>query len=1280
MRIVIDMQGAQTESRYRGIGRYTLSFARAVVQNRGEHEVILALSGLFPDTIAPIRAAFAALLPAENIRVWYAPAQLREGEAGTEQASYSLRRSNAELIREAFLVSLQPDVIHLCSLFEGYSDDAVVSVGRFDQRTPVSVTLHDLIPLVNPQHYFDPHPRYAQYYQRKLAFLQQAAVCLTISEFSQQEGIAHLPGLRPAQIINTSSAIDPRFQLQTIAAPDADRLRSKLSLTRPFVLYAGGGDERKNLPRLIHAYAALPAPLRSTHQLVLAGKMQPEEQTQLQQAAQTAGLAPHEWCLTGYITDTELLQLYHLCQLFVFPSWHEGFGLPALEAMACGAPVIGANTSSLPEVIGRSDALFDPLDAAAISAAIARALGDEPYRADLRRHGLQQAQKFSWPATAQRAIAAWESLAPLPAEADSAPKLATGRPSLIFVTPLPPDRTGIADYSAELLPALAQHYDIDVVLALPSAAPPAHDAPYRVRDMEWFFACADSATHLPRVVYQFGNSPFHSHMFQALAKVPGLVVLHDFFLSSVIRHMDEYGGLPGQWARELYHSHGYLALQQRCASQDYEVQTIQYPCSRSVLENSLGLIFHSAQSVQLLQQWYGPQFAKNIDVIPLLRAPAPVMDKAAARQQLGFAADDFVVCSFGFLGPSKLNHRLLQAWLHSELLANPRCTLVFVGENHGGDYGAELLATMRASGAGERLRITGFATADSYRLYLAAADAAVQLRTHSRGETSAAVLDCMNHALPVIVNANGSMAELDPSAVWLLPDEFADDALIDALHTLWRQPERRTALGQYAHQVIATRHAPAYCAQRYAQAIERAHACAQYAPPQLVQAIAAQPAFAAAAPSDAELQQLSQAIAATLPTQRAGRRLLLDVSATRRNDLKTGIERVVRALLLALLHTPPPGYRIEPVYLQYSDSDSGSGWHHRSACSYTLGLLGARTNAVQDDAIEPENGDTLFILDLSHDITQPAAQTLLARYRQRGVRVHAVVYDLLPVRMPEVFPPQADHSHAQWLQAISHLDGAVCISRAVADDLAAWRAQQQPQAQTSAPPAAYAIDWFHLGADLSSSAPSQGLPANAPALLAQLRSRPSFLMVGTIEPRKGYLQAIEAFSQLWQQGADINLVIVGREGWQGLPTASRRDIPATIERLHKHPESGQRLHWLDGISDEYLDLLYAHSTCLLAASYGEGFGLPLIEAAQHRLPILARNIAVFQEVAGAHASYFDAATPAALAQAVQHWLQQHANDPAHRPSPQSADMPWLTWDDSAAQLLQRLLPLDISKI
>ena len=211
---------------------------------------------------------------------------------------------------------------------------------------------------------------------------------------------------------------------------------------------------------------------------------------------------------------------------------------------------------------------------------------------------------------------------------------------------------------------------------------------------------------------------------------------------------------------------------------------------------------------------------------------------------------------------------------------------------------------------------------------------------------------------------------------------------------------------------------------------------------------------------------------------------------------------------------------------------------------------------------------------------------------------------------------------------------------------------------------------MHLGADLG--VPATADPAAAfpelPAALTAAPATPTFLMVGTIEPRKGHLQALAAFELLWQQGVDVHLVIVGNEGWRPLSAPERRTIPLIVQRLERHPELGRRLFWLKGISDAALDEVYRRSACLLAASEGEGFGLPLIEAALHRLPILARALPVFREVAGEHAHFFSGDDGAALAAAVREWLALSAAGRA----PASTPMRWLTWQQHARQLLRVL--------
>jgi glycosyltransferase involved in cell wall biosynthesis len=834
MRIVIDMQGAQTESRFRGIGRYTLSFAQGIARNRGEHEVFLALSGLLPDTIEPIRAAFEGLLPQENIRVWYAPGPVREVESGN-----ALRREIAELIREAFLVSLQPDVIHICSLFEGYLDDAVTSIGRLDQITPVSVSLYDLIPFLNPDQYLKPSPSYRAFYERKIANLSHSSLLLAISAFSRQEGLEHLDVL-PQQVVDVSTAVEDCFQPLAFCQMDAAALTAKLNITRSFILYTGGADERKNLSHLIQAFARLAPNLRKAHQLVLAGKIREGQLAELRAVALKAGLIAGEIIFTDYVPDDELIALYNLCSVFVFPSWYEGFGLPALEAMACGAAVIGANLTSLPEVIGNSDALFDPLNCDDIAAKMGQALEDETFRESLRAHGLVQAKRFSWDLTALRAITAFESI------------------------------------------------------------------------------------FSPR--------------------------------------------------QEIF----------------------------SELQSTVG--------------------------------------------------------------------KLIQA----------------------------------------------------------------------------------------ISDSTGSAIQ------------------------------------------------------------------------------------------EPEIKEIAYAVDRSFP-EKAARQIFVDISELVHRDARTGVQRVTRSILHQLLGMPLAGYSVEPVYATIDQPG------YRYARRY-MQALGAEQASLNDENISTRPGDIFLGLDLQHHTTRVQAN-FLWQARQDGILVYFVLYDLLPIQFPKYWPKEhsVDQVHRDWLYTVCKFDGVICISRAVADELRDWLKRNGPPRLRP-----LAINWFHLGADMDNSVPSQGLPANADKILYALGSRPTFLSVGTVEPRKRQAQTLAAFELLWQAGHDVNLVLVGKQGWM---------MEALIEKLRNHVELGKRLFWLEGISDEYLEKVYAASTCLIAASEGEGFGLPLIEAAQHKIPIIARDIPVFHEVAGVHAYYYSGTEAEDLTSAIKEWMRLYRD--GHHPS--SHNMPWLSWKESAEQLKDIIL-------
>lgn len=930
MRIVIDMQGAQSPgSRNRGIGRYSLAFAHGIIRNKGRHEVILVLNGCLQEGLQQLQDEFGRLLSKEQIRVWYPPGQTAHINAGNAWV-----RRASECLFETFIASLEPDVFLITSLFEGLSDDAITAVGT---EVPTAVILYDLIPLINSELYLA-NPVTAQWYQDKLAYLRAAHLQLAISSSSRLESIERL-GTPVEQVVTISTAADPLFRPTAIDANAEQVLRSRYGLNRPFVMYTGGIDHRKNIEGLIRAYGALSKDLRAEHQLAIVCAVQPADRQRLEALATRCGLTDSDLVLTGFVPEEDLLGLYNLCKVFVFPSWHEGFGLPALEAMACGRATIGANSSSLPEVIGLDEALFDPHDPNAISQKLEQVLVDADFRKRLEEHGLKQARRFSWDHSAKLAIEALERYSKLvPSVKESS------LPRLAYVSPLPPERTGIADYSAELLPVLAKYYEIDVIVNQVDISDAWINGNCRQRSVEWF---RENSARYDRILYHFGNSSFHEHMFDLLRDFPGTVVLHDFYLSGVLAHAEATGTMPNAWVQALYESHGYVAVQHRFKSNRAGETIWVYPCNLSVLQQAQGIIVHSRFSSDLAKKWYAISDSV-FKYIPHLRNSAPLeFSKVELRSKLGFQSNDFIVCSFGLIGQTKLNHRLLSAWLQSPLASDGNCYLVFVGENDGGPYGASLIKSI-PSDKTDKIKITGWADATLFKDYLHAADIGVQLRTKSRGETSGTILDCMSHGLATIVNANGGMAELPLDSVWMLDDEFDDQSLVQALTTLYSDESKRRQLGAAAKEIITQRHDPERCAMAYQRAIEQFHHTFKHSVRGLVDQIND---FDGSAPSAAQIMNVAAAIDRTLVPPVIQGQILFDATGfVGKSHLPENIKQ--------WLADPPHGYRVEPIY-QAADSISG----YRYARKLTLATLGCPEHVLEDEPVTFRAGDGILPSD-----------------------------------------------------------------------------------------------------------------------------------------------------------------------------------------------------------------------------------------------------------------------------------------------------------------------------
>ena len=358
MRIGLD--GIPLASAKTGIGHYTLELARALAKIDPDDEFEL---------ISPF--AFNSSSLEDDL-----PANLKKVEARRRRFWWAvglplyMRRSAT-------------------SLFHGTNYEIPLW-----SRCPTILSIHDLSLLLYPETHLDQSVRRARY---RLPLMTRAATkIVTATEHVRKEVIQHLK-VDPAKIAVTPYAPRPTFR--PLSRSETEETRTQLGIEESFILFVGTIEPRKNLITLLRSFAEV---LRSTDlrpQLVIAGQkgwLTGETMNYIE----SEGL-DERVKLTGYITDEDLRALYSCCAVCVYPSLYEGFGLPPLEAMACGAPVIASDVPSLAEAVGQAALLVPPTDVHALAQGIVTIIRDEAKRSHFFRAGLEHASQFTWERTAQ---------------------------------------------------------------------------------------------------------------------------------------------------------------------------------------------------------------------------------------------------------------------------------------------------------------------------------------------------------------------------------------------------------------------------------------------------------------------------------------------------------------------------------------------------------------------------------------------------------------------------------------------------------------------------------------------------------------------------------------------------------------------------------------------------------------------------------------------------------------------------------------------------------------
>ncbi len=748
--VVFDLQGSQSvDHRDRGVARYVVELATAIEERHPDRVTAYVLN---PERSLP--SGIEALVASGKLRFADEPGVYDEGS-----------------------------ILHLTSPFElSIPIDRLFPPAARAEPLQVAVTVFDLIPASMPDVYLEDAGLRRRYRARQ-ELVRQADLVLAISGYTAAE-VTRLLSVDAGRVRVVPLAATSRFR-PPASRPEALGMARDLvpGLRDRFVLYTGGSDGRKNVEGLLRGWALIPNELRRAWQLVIAGSLPPLHRNHLEVMAASLDFA-EEFLVTDFVDDETLVALNQAAGLFVFPSLAEGFGLPAAEALACGTPTIVADATSLIELAPPA-ARFDPQNPESIADAITRALTDGPHRDALLQ--IASAPARTWAAVADETVAAYDEL-------EAPTRSRTRRPTarrtnnnpfrLAFTTPLPPQPGGVADYSSRLVEALSAICSVDVFVDGPphhrdAVLASAERTEVRARPLATLERVESIEGAYDGIVYSLGNSEFHTGSLAALLRRPGVVLAHDVRLTNLFRFAawQHPSVAPSGFCELLHRTYPDRLPPELGASGEVtpeEAERWGLLLARDVIAASTRFLTTSAFAAELARLDARPEHRHRIAHVPFGIGPAPVRPTPVAGDG---RPRDTVVASFGVVNRRKQGPLLVEAFAAATavaatdgLAAAP--TLVFVGP-----VGDDDAATIRAVAArleiADRVELTGSVSREIYENWLARTTIAVQLRSTTNGESSAAIGDCLAAGVPTIVTGIGASRELPTSAVVAVAGEVS---------------------------------------------------------------------------------------------------------------------------------------------------------------------------------------------------------------------------------------------------------------------------------------------------------------------------------------------------------------------------------------------------------------------------------------------------------------------------------------------------------------------------
>ena len=790
MKLLIDVQSLQTfGSSKRGIGRYSLNILNRLLQTNTGNDIVLLINGKLnsPEGIQEILDNSEVVL---GIREWYSP----EGSAfllASEDFSYIAKEVYKDVLRE-----INPDVHLILSPFEGLGDEVIWAV---ESTIPSAAVFYDAIPFIYENEYLSEKP-VRRWYESIVSSLKDVDGLISISESTKRDAESVL-GLKPKQHITVEAGLD----LKTIALAVARSCDDSAQIERKYIFSVLGEDFRKNKINLLRAFKLLTEKPNFQHNLHIAYKQSDHERTANIKLLEELHLGSRVFFL-DYIDDEKLFTQYRNADLFVFPSFYEGLGLPILEAQASGVPVVGSNSSSLVELLTFPEFHFNPTNPTNIASTIEKILGDESLKSLNLSEGAKLVSRHSSPESGH---SLWNFFGRLANSVVSLEVSSTPKTRLAFFTPFPPQKTGIATHAFELAQSLKKRYALTVFTEdLDTIKTNTNNI------FDFSLMPIDSFLNEDHdiLLFNVGNSQFHLESVKVLQTCPGIVILHDTYLSGLAWMELIDTKETSKFPITLYNLGGFTALASFLSKLDHGKILEKHALNSMVVEKSLGLVVHSQYAKNLIMRDFLYSAKEDIAVIPQQHLTLDLKDASNSPP-----SDFIVFATFGAIADTKMYQELLSAWKGSNAELSGNGKLYFVGE----DLTYDIHRIIDDLSLGDSVKISGYTNQDQYDAYLKNVDIGIQLRQSSRGETSRALLDLFAAGKPVIINENGSFKEFCEYGVIAISDAFTVQELRHAINTLFVDQKKRKELGIKNYKNIRELHSPEIYLEKLSQIIDK---------------------------------------------------------------------------------------------------------------------------------------------------------------------------------------------------------------------------------------------------------------------------------------------------------------------------------------------------------------------------------------------------------------------------------------------------------------------------